>query len=73
MAGAVATLGEPVTPRFFFFNDPAAAEIHPVSLHDALPIFQSRSQPAAILVRFRPVNSLVAGAVATPTDPVTPC
>src|SRR3989440_2286919 len=28
---------------FFFFNDPAPPEISPLSLHDALPIFPSRS------------------------------
>src|SRR3989338_6742497 len=27
-------------PFLFFFNDPATTEIYPLSLHDALPIFQ---------------------------------
>src|SRR3989442_2055660 len=27
---------------FFFFNDPATTEIYPLSLHDALPIYQPR-------------------------------
>src|SRR3546814_1064061 len=35
---------------FFFFNDPAPTEIytygHPLSLHDALPIFQGPLAPA---------------------------
>src|SRR5262249_61403330 len=29
----------PVSPSFFFFNDPATPEIYTLSLHDALPIF----------------------------------
>src|SRR3990172_8418520 len=28
----------------FFFNDPAPTEIYPLSLHDALPIFDRRAQ-----------------------------
>src|SRR2546421_9727354 len=27
---------------FFFFNDTATTEIYPLSLHDALPIYQAR-------------------------------
>src|SRR5215469_6601608 len=30
-------------PRRFFFDDPATAEIYPLSLHDALPIFPAAS------------------------------
>src|SRR2546430_15432632 len=29
---------------FFFFNDTATTEIYTLSLHDALPIFQSRNR-----------------------------
>src|SRR2546430_10638341 len=29
---------------FFFFKDPATPEIYPLSLHDALPIFDHRGQ-----------------------------
>src|SRR5438309_8571638 len=29
----------------FFFNDPATTEIYTLSLHDALPIWQRRSEP----------------------------
>src|SRR3712207_8498738 len=32
---------------FFFFNDTAPTEIYPLSLHDALPIFQRRDLPPA--------------------------
>src|SRR6202044_2003096 len=31
---------------FFFFNDTATTEIYPLSLHDALPIFQQIFQPS---------------------------
>src|SRR2546430_8004236 len=30
---------------FFFFNDTATTEIYTLSLHDALPIYRSRSSP----------------------------
>src|SRR2546430_9046771 len=30
---------------FFFFNDTATTEIYTLSLHDALPIFESRKRP----------------------------
>src|SRR5256885_3873386 len=33
-----------VIHSFFFFNDPATTEIYTLSLHDALPIFQSRKR-----------------------------
>src|SRR5205807_6856537 len=36
-------------PFFLFFQDTAAAEIYPLSLHDALPIFLARQ--AAVLSR----------------------
>src|SRR5947208_12657844 len=32
--------------NIFFFNDTATTEIYTLSLHDALPIFASESQPA---------------------------
>src|SRR6478735_12352257 len=32
---------------FFFFNDTATTEIYTLSLHDALPIWCSRSPPSA--------------------------
>src|SRR5699024_4686779 len=35
-----------LTPHFFFFHDPSPTEIHPLSLHDALPISQrGRGRP----------------------------
>jgi len=33
------------TVLFFFFNDTATTEIYTLSLHDALPICQSRHSP----------------------------
>src|SRR5690348_17546823 len=33
---------------FFFFNDPATTEIYTLSLHDALPISDSRSSTAVV-------------------------
>src|SRR3712207_8374075 len=33
---------------FFFFNDTATTEIYTLSLHDALPIFESRTRPIDI-------------------------
>src|SRR2546426_2389164 len=44
-------------PLFFFFNDTATTEIYTLSLHDALPIYQSApagtavATPPAVLVR----------------------
>src|SRR5688572_32550823 len=32
---------------FFFFNDPATTEIYTLSLHDALPIWRSRTRSIA--------------------------
>src|SRR2546427_12058039 len=40
---------------FFFFNDTATTEIYTLSLHDALPIWRGRSNPAtAFRVRLFP-------------------
>src|SRR2546428_6789330 len=36
-------LSPPLTLSFFFFNDTATTEIYPLSLHDALPIFENAS------------------------------
>src|SRR5690242_21144931 len=33
-----------VSPHFFFFNHPATTAIYTLSLHDALPIFRTRTQ-----------------------------
>src|SRR2546422_2269065 len=33
---------------FFFFNDTATTEIYTLSLHDALPISESRGRPRAV-------------------------
>src|SRR5256885_4946014 len=44
------TTTQPSTSSFFFFNDTATTEIYTLSLHDALPISQSRhdvEQPQA--------------------------
>src|SRR5258708_30850022 len=38
---------------FFFFNDTATTEIYTLSLHDALPIFESAAQGAAFLATTR--------------------
>src|SRR6516165_10241205 len=34
----------PLSVHFFFFNDTATTEIYTLSLHDALPIFESAAQ-----------------------------
>src|SRR2546429_7059517 len=47
---------------FFFFNDTATTEIYTLSLHDALPIFSTRSQ-AESYIRLGQVT--VNGKVAT--------
>src|SRR2546426_9846702 len=47
---------------FFFFNDPATTEIYPLSLHDALPIFEP-NMPYILPSRLPPAI------VATPTAP----
>src|SRR3954465_2342549 len=42
-------------PRcFFFFNDPAPPEIYPLSLHDALPIWERRA--VGLRLRWRPTG-----------------
>src|SRR5438445_10784843 len=38
---------------FFFFNDPATTEIYTLSLHDALPIFESHSVSGDIWIGVR--------------------
>src|SRR3712207_7151138 len=43
---------------FFFFNDTATTEIYPLSLHDALPIYQG---PAQQLVRVVVVHVILLG------------
>src|ERR1041385_9570387 len=35
-----------LSPIFFFFNDTATTEIYTLSLHDALPIWESAAMPA---------------------------
>src|SRR2546430_9330306 len=37
-------MGPLLSYSFFFFNDTATTEIYPLSLHDALPIYQRRWQ-----------------------------
>src|SRR5437588_2369937 len=41
---------------YLFFNDTATAEIYTLSLHDALPIFQSFVAPSPGLTKFRQIN-----------------
>src|SRR2546429_3387337 len=50
----------PVLPIyfFFFFNDTATTEIYTLSLHDALPIFQSHEREAALLELVLPLGPL---------------
>src|SRR5438270_9159747 len=35
----------PVCSSLFFFHDPATTEIYPLSLHDALPIYEVSAHP----------------------------
>ena len=46
----------------FFFNDPATTEIYTLSLHDALPIFDSARdcEPVAATTGKRPLLVLIA-------------
>src|SRR5205809_7817406 len=42
----------------FFFNDPATTEIYTLSLHDALPIFESMPLACASRVRLASAHGL---------------
>src|SRR5687767_15408309 len=44
---------------FFFFNDTATTEIYTLSLHDALPIYQSLTNVPSILSHFSSSNASV--------------
>src|SRR2546430_16791603 len=53
------------TFKFFFFNDTATTEIYTLSLHDALPISQSRRLKARdVLVRRAPFPTELANVAA---------
>src|SRR3989338_6649775 len=41
------TIPSPISPFFFFLNDPATTEISPLSLHAALPISAASAGAAA--------------------------
>src|ERR1022692_1882134 len=54
---------------FFFFNDPATTEIHPLSLHDALPIYPPRRSDCRPSWRSKPIARPIRPA---PPDLVNP-
>src|SRR2546426_8744237 len=74
-------------PLFFFFNDTATTEIYTLSLHDALPIYQSApagtavATPPEVLVRDQHGNPVpgvsvtfgvaAGGGSVNPTSPLT--
>src|SRR5260370_11789234 len=41
-SSSLSSMGIPLCPSFFFFNDTATTEIYTLSLHDALPISPGR-------------------------------